>query len=101
MTDLSSSEVSLHCGEQIELEDIHWERNGEIIPERGNHIVVTIEGLRGGNFTCHKPNGDLLNYTLLLVHPFQFPRGGVLTQSDDRGTHDQIYMFIAYVTLLF
>ncbi|XP_056587616.1 interleukin-12 subunit beta [Triplophysa dalaica] len=82
--DLSSSQVSLHCGEQDELEDIHWERNGESIPERGNHITVTIDGLRGGNFTCHKPNGELLNYTLLLVHPVQFPRGGILTQSDDR-----------------
>nr|XP_055037075.1 interleukin-12 subunit beta [Misgurnus anguillicaudatus] len=81
--DLNSHEVPLDCGEQFDGEDIHWKMNGEIIPEKGNHITVTIDGLRGGNFTCHKPNGDLLNYTLLLVHPVDFNKV-VLTQSDDK-----------------
>ncbi|XP_051537250.1 interleukin-12 subunit beta-like [Myxocyprinus asiaticus] len=83
VSDLSSTEVSVHCGEQFEGEDIQWERNGERIAESGNRITVTIDGLRGGNFTCHRPNGDLLNYTLLLVHPVAFPRG-VLMHSNDR-----------------
>ncbi|KAK7130734.1 hypothetical protein R3I94_016020 [Phoxinus phoxinus] len=81
VSDLSSSEVSLHCGEQYEGEQIHWERNERSIPETGNRITVTIDGLRGGNFTCHRAdNRDLLNYTLVLVHPVNFPKG-VLTQS--------------------
>nr|ATL73180.1 IL-23p40b [Ctenopharyngodon idella] len=83
VSDLSSSEVSLHCGEQYEGEQIHWERNGESISETGNRITVTIDGLRGGNFTCHRANGDLLSYTLLLVHPVKFSKGGVLIKSSD------------------
>ncbi|XP_051533703.1 interleukin-12 subunit beta-like isoform X1 [Myxocyprinus asiaticus] len=84
VSDLFSTEVSVHCGEQFEGEAIYWERNGERIVESGNRITVMIDGLRGGNFTCHRQNGDLLNYTLLLVHPVGFLRGGVLTQSNDR-----------------
>ncbi|XP_016411167.1 interleukin-12 subunit beta-like [Sinocyclocheilus rhinocerous] len=83
VSDLSSFEVSLHCGEQYKGEQICWERDGESISETRNHITVTIDGLRGGNFTCHRPNRDLLNYTLLLVHPVEFPKGGVLIQSSD------------------
>ncbi|XDV39162.1 hypothetical protein PO909_008438 [Leuciscus waleckii] len=84
VSDLSSSEVSLQCGEQYEGEQIHWERNERSIPETGNRITVTIDGLRGGNFTCHRANHrDVLNYTLLLVHPVSFPKG-VLTQSTHR-----------------
>ncbi|KAK2872954.1 hypothetical protein Q8A67_022851 [Cirrhinus molitorella] len=84
VSDLSSFDVLLQCGEQYKGEQIYWERNGESISETGNHITVAIDGLHGGNFTCHRPNRDLLNYTLLLVHPVEFPKGGVLIRSIDK-----------------
>ncbi|XP_016380468.1 interleukin-12 subunit beta-like [Sinocyclocheilus rhinocerous] len=83
VSNLSSFAVLLHCGEQYGVEEIYWERNGESISQTGNLITVIIDGLHGGNFTCHRPNRDLLNYTLLLVHPVEFPKG-VLIQSSDR-----------------
>ncbi|TRY93113.1 hypothetical protein DNTS_007756 [Danionella cerebrum] len=79
-----SAEVSLQCGEQYESEQIHWQRNGMIIPETGNGISIAVEGLRGGNFTCHNANGDFLNYTLLLVHPITLPNAVLLAQSTDK-----------------
>ncbi|XP_043090547.1 uncharacterized protein il12bb isoform X3 [Puntigrus tetrazona] len=84
VSDLSSFEVLLHCGEQYKEGEIFWERNGESIAETGNLITVTVDGLHGGNFTCYRPNRDLLNYTLLVVHPVEFPKGGILIQSSDR-----------------
>ncbi len=88
VSDLSSFEVLLHCGEQHKGEEIYWKRNGERISETGNPITVIIDGLHGANFTCHRPNRDLLNYTLLLVHPVKFPKRGVLMQSSDRGKYE-------------
>ncbi|XP_073791555.1 interleukin-12 subunit beta [Danio rerio] len=84
MQELSSFTVPLHCGEQYEGEQIHWEKNGKSILETGNRINVTINGLLGGNFTCHRPNRDFLNYTILLVHPVKFHKALLLKQSSSK-----------------
>ncbi|XP_062867364.1 interleukin-12 subunit beta [Trichomycterus rosablanca] len=73
--------VSLNCGDQFEGTKIHWQKNGQDIPNQGNSINVTIEAMLGGNFTCLSPSNEILNHTLVLVRPVDFEKAIVTRKS--------------------
>ncbi|XP_022531969.2 interleukin-12 subunit beta [Astyanax mexicanus] len=78
---IQKSDVLLHCGDQFEGSEIHWQKNGMTIPDQGNNIIIAIYGMLGGNYTCHNPSGELLNHTLVLVKPVDFEKA-ILTATD-------------------
>ncbi len=60
--------VPLICGEAYEGENITWTRNDdENLEAQGNRIVVTVEGWKGGNYSCFNSEGSYLNHTLVLA----------------------------------
>lgn len=84
---IQRTDVSLQCGDNLEVTEIHWRKNGQNIHVKGNHIDVTIHAMLGGNFTCHNPSGEVLNHTLLLVKPVDFEKV-ILTQTDKGNQKD-------------
>ncbi|XP_036404369.1 interleukin 12Ba [Megalops cyprinoides] len=63
---VSKVDVPLRCGDAYGDKDIIWKNNGTQVG-RGNQIVVTVEEMLGGNYTCHGHAGSFLNHTLVLV----------------------------------
>ncbi|KAF7647351.1 hypothetical protein LDENG_00173540, partial [Lucifuga dentata] len=62
--------VSLTCGEAYENQPVFWKKNGmEPSPAlQGNNIKALVEGMDGGNYTCHlHSDGQYLNHTLVLI----------------------------------
>uniref|UniRef100_A0A3Q1ER31 Interleukin-12 subunit beta n=2 Tax=Acanthochromis polyacanthus TaxID=80966 RepID=A0A3Q1ER31_9TELE len=62
--------VTLSCGEAYQNQAVFWKKNGVEMnpPQRGNHVTVPVEEMKGGNFTCHpSPDGDALNHTMILI----------------------------------
>ncbi|XP_023124326.1 interleukin-12 subunit beta [Amphiprion ocellaris] len=62
--------VPLSCGEAYQNQPVFWKKNGvEMNPSLvGNHVTVSVEEMKGGNFTCHfSPDGDALNHTIILI----------------------------------
>lgn len=78
------SSVELRCGDQFEDTKIHWRKNQHTIAAKGNSITVSIEAMLGGNFTCHRESGDVLNHTLVLVSPLDFEKA-ILLQNQNKG----------------
>ncbi|KAI3373820.1 hypothetical protein L3Q82_022394 [Scortum barcoo] len=64
----STVNVPLTCGEAYRDQPVIWKKNGKLIQAlQGNQVEVQVEEMNGGNFTCHSPNGEYLNHTVILV----------------------------------
>ncbi|XP_066506028.1 interleukin 12Ba [Hoplias malabaricus] len=75
--------VPLMCGEAFEGQDIVWRReSGEQLQERGNRVLVTVEERQGGRYTCHSPNGSVLNHTLVLI---RWPYRKIIKEAPEKG----------------
>ncbi|CAN9514794.1 unnamed protein product [Ophioblennius macclurei] len=47
---------------------IFWKKNGARQAQSGNSFLVDLEeSTGGGNYTCHRENGSLLNHTVVLI----------------------------------
>ncbi|XP_029029388.2 interleukin-12 subunit beta [Betta splendens] len=62
--------VSLTCGEAYENQPVFWKKDGMALspPLQGNQVMVLVEEMVGGNYTCHLgPDGEYLNHTMILI----------------------------------
>ncbi len=76
--------VPLICGEAYEGENITWTRNNdENLEAQGNRIVVTVEGWKGGNYSCFNSEGSYLNHTLVLA---QWTFRKIIKNTPEKGT---------------
>ncbi|XP_060936233.1 interleukin 12Ba [Limanda limanda] len=49
-------------------QDIIWKKNGIVEEQRGNSYLVQLEeSTGGGNYTCHREDGSLVNHTVVLI----------------------------------
>ncbi|XP_053284754.1 interleukin 12Ba [Pleuronectes platessa] len=49
-------------------QDIIWKKNGVVEEQRGNSYSVELEESKGGgNYTCHREDGSLVNHTVVLI----------------------------------
>ncbi|XP_067312652.1 interleukin 12Ba [Pseudorasbora parva] len=66
--DVNMVKVPLICGEAYEGQNITWTKNkDENLEAQGNRIMVTVEGWKGGNYSCFNNDGSYLNHTLVLA----------------------------------
>lgn len=66
--------------------DIFWKKNGVEEAQRGNLYFVQLEeSLGGGNYTCHRKDGSLVNHTEVLIQEDETKRKKILVKND-RGT---------------
>ncbi|KAL6098815.1 il12b [Pungitius sinensis] len=82
--------VPLSCGETHKNQRVVWKKNGEWIkpPLEGNQVQVEVKEMDGGNYTCHLgPDGDYLNYTLILIQLDAENRNVILEQSSEGHIH--------------
>nr|XP_046266373.1 interleukin-12 subunit beta [Scatophagus argus] len=61
--------VNLICGTAYQNQPVLWKKNGMDLqpPLQGNQVKVLVEEMDGGNYTCHSPNGEYLNHTVILI----------------------------------
>lgn len=77
---LSSSELTKEGGNS---QDIFWMKNGVKEAQGGNLYLVQLEeSLGGGNYTCHRKDGSLLNHTMVLIKEDETTRKKILVKSD-------------------
>ncbi|XP_049442060.1 interleukin 12Ba isoform X1 [Epinephelus fuscoguttatus] len=63
-------------------EDIFWRRNGVEEEQTGNTYLLQLEeSLGGGNYTCHRKDGSLLNYTVVLIQEDETNRRRILVKN--------------------
>ncbi|XP_008417788.1 interleukin 12Ba precursor [Poecilia reticulata] len=66
-------------------QDIIWKKNGVEEAQRGNwYLVRLVESLGGGNYTCHSPDGTLLNYTEVLIQQKETKRRRILVKNQQQ-----------------
>ncbi|XP_041800792.1 interleukin 12Ba isoform X2 [Chelmon rostratus] len=64
-------------------QDIFWMKNGVMETQRGNSYLVPLEeSLGGGNYTCHRKDGTLLNHTVVLIQEDETKRRKILVKTD-------------------
>nr|XP_019935116.1 PREDICTED: interleukin-12 subunit beta isoform X1 [Paralichthys olivaceus] len=64
-------------------QDIIWRKNGVVEEQRGNSYLVQLEeSLGGGNYTCHREDGSLVNHTVVLIQEDQTERRKILVKTD-------------------
>ncbi|XP_035017494.1 interleukin 12Ba [Hippoglossus stenolepis] len=64
-------------------QDIIWKKNGVVEEQRGNSYLVQLEeSLGGGNYTCHREDGSLVNHTVVLIQEEETERGTILVKND-------------------
>ncbi|XP_051514025.1 interleukin-12 subunit beta-like [Myxocyprinus asiaticus] len=81
--DVNMVEVPLICGEAYEGENVTWTKNqGEGLEAKGNKITVTIEGWKGGNYSCFNTEGSYLNHSLVLA---QWTFRKIIKNTPDKG----------------
>ncbi|XP_070818572.1 interleukin 12Ba precursor [Chaetodon trifascialis] len=70
-------------GRDIKSRDIFWMKNGVMETQRGNSYLVQLEeSLGGGNYTCHREDGSLLNHTVVLIQEDETKRRKILVKAD-------------------
>lgn len=75
----SSSELTNEGGNS----DIFWMKNGVKEAQGGNLYLVQLEeSLGGGNYTCHRKDGSLLNHTVVLIKEDETKRKKILAKRD-------------------
>ncbi|XP_051506029.1 interleukin 12Ba [Myxocyprinus asiaticus] len=66
--DVNMVQVPLICREAYEEKNVTWTKNQEEgLEAQGNRIMVTVEGWKGGNYSCFNNEGSYLNHTLVLA----------------------------------
>uniref|UniRef100_A0A3Q3FH72 Interleukin-12 subunit beta n=1 Tax=Kryptolebias marmoratus TaxID=37003 RepID=A0A3Q3FH72_KRYMA len=64
-------------------QEIFWRRNGVEEAQRGNtHMVQLVESFGGGNYTCHREDGTLLNHTEVLIMQDESKRRRILVKTE-------------------
>lgn len=64
-------------------QEIFWRRNGVDEAQRGNlYTVQLVESLGGGNYTCHRVDGTLLNHTEVLILQDESKRRRILVRTE-------------------
>ncbi|XP_029304348.1 interleukin-12 subunit beta [Cottoperca gobio] len=85
----STKYVPLSCGEAYQNQPVVWKKDGEIIPDlQGNQVKVLVKDLDGGNYTCHlSPDGEYLNYTVILIQIDPANRTYILEKKSHKEGH--------------
>ncbi|KAG7518723.1 dual specificity tyrosine-phosphorylation-regulated kinase 4-like [Solea senegalensis] len=68
----------------IKSQDIFWKNNGVEEEQRGNTYLVQLEeSLGGGNYSCHRKDGSLINYTVVLIQEDETMRKKIVVKTDE------------------